>query len=358
MMSGVIIAALHRTHALKTALPTISIEIRNCRLLAVPDTGAQVTVAGISYLQKCGLKESQLNKPPHSLKHVGGGFLVVVGSRVLSIKHKKTVIDELVYFVKGLETLFLSLTACKNLQLVHKSFPNVQLINDGEQIAYHQQKRLTGDSVKHHLLASNNAEICQGPAIERPPTSLPERPGKIPLPPTEGNIESLEQWLLQSFSSSTFNTKAKPLPTMAGELQHIHLIDGATPVAAHTPIPIPHHWEVQIKHQLDEDVEKGILRKVLPGTPVDWCMRMVCVPKPDGTPRRTVDFQPLNRFCKRETHLSPTPFEAVSSIPPHTYKSKTDAYNGYHQVALCPARISPHSSRNMEGISIFEHRKG
>ena len=37
MMSGVIIAALHRTHALKTALPTISIEIRNCRLLAVPE---------------------------------------------------------------------------------------------------------------------------------------------------------------------------------------------------------------------------------------------------------------------------------------------------------------------------------
>ena len=67
MMSGVIIAALHRTHALKTALPTISIEFRNCRLLAVPDTRAQVTVAGISYLQKCGLKESQLNKPPHSL---------------------------------------------------------------------------------------------------------------------------------------------------------------------------------------------------------------------------------------------------------------------------------------------------
>ena len=98
MMSGVIIAALHRTHALKTTLPTISIEIRNCRLLAVPDTGAQVTVAGISYLQKCGLKESQMNKPPHSLKHVGGGFLVVVGSHILSIKHKKTVIDELVYF--------------------------------------------------------------------------------------------------------------------------------------------------------------------------------------------------------------------------------------------------------------------
>ena len=152
--------------------------------------------------------------------------------------------------------------------------------------------------------------------------------------PTEDNIEILEKWLLESFSSSPFNTQSTPLPTTTGDQHYIHLVDGATPIAAYTPIPIPHHWKTEVKRQLYEDVQKGILKKVSPGTPVDWCMRMVCVPKPDGSPRRTVDDQPLNRFCKRKAHLSHTPFEAVSSVSPHTYKSKTDAYNGYNQVAL------------------------
>ena len=60
-------------------------------------------------------------------------------------------------------------------------------------------------------------------------------------------------------------------------------------------------------------------------------MRMA---KKDGCPRRTVDFQPLNKYCKREIHHTQPPIDIVSSIPPQSYKTVLDAFNGYHQVLL------------------------
>ncbi|KAG0724220.1 Transposon Ty3-I Gag-Pol polyprotein [Chionoecetes opilio] len=61
---------------------------------------------------------------------------------------------------------------------------------------------------------------------------------------------------------------------------------------------------------------------------------MVVVPKKDGRPRRTVDFQRLNRASLRETHHTRPPFDLVSSVPKHTFKTVADAYSGYHQVPL------------------------
>ena len=61
---------------------------------------------------------------------------------------------------------------------------------------------------------------------------------------------------------------------------------------------------------------------------------MVVVPKKDGRARRTVDFQHLNKACRRETHHTRTPFDMISSVPKHTFKTVADAYSGYHQIQL------------------------
>ena len=110
--------------------------------------------------------------------------------------------------------------------------------------------------------------------------------------------------------------------------------ENAVPFAAHTPIPIPHYWKDEVKRQLEKDIEMGIIRRAPIGEPTEWCMRMVTVSKKDGTPRRTIDFQPINKYCERETHYTPRPFDVVSNIPPNSYKTVLDAYNGYHQVPL------------------------
>ena len=61
---------------------------------------------------------------------------------------------------------------------------------------------------------------------------------------------------------------------------------------------------------------------------------MVVLPKRDGKPRRTVDYQKLNSSCLKEIHHKPTPFNLVSSIPKHTYKTVADTHNGFHQSEL------------------------
>ena len=104
--------------------------------------------------------------------------------------------------------------------------------------------------------------------------------------------------------------------------------------SAQTPLPVPHNWKEEVKAQLDMDEKKGVIQKVPVGELREWCMRMVTVSKKDGSPCRTIDFQPINKYCRRDPHYTPTPFEAVSAIPPRTYETIVDAYNGYHQVPL------------------------
>lgn len=61
---------------------------------------------------------------------------------------------------------------------------------------------------------------------------------------------------------------------------------------------------------------------------------MIVVPKKDGSPRRTIDLQSLNKATLRETHHTPPPSHTVSIIPTNKKKTVLDAWNGYHSVAL------------------------
>ena len=61
---------------------------------------------------------------------------------------------------------------------------------------------------------------------------------------------------------------------------------------------------------------------------------MVVVPKSNGKPRRTIDYQELNKYCVRETHHTRAPFDMVSSVPQHTFKTTLDTFWGFHQVRL------------------------
>ena len=239
------------------------------------------------------------------LKHAGGSKLQVLGSHSICIIHNGKKIETEVYFVSGVTNIYLSLSLCKKLSLVHEQFPHVNIAN------------------------SQVSSICKGNAARE----IPIRPLELPYPATEDNVLKLEAWLLKEFKDTVFNTRDS-LPFMTGQPFKIHLEENAIPYIAHTPIPTPHHWKEDVKKQLDEDVRLGIIRKAPVGKAYDWCMRMVTVPKSDGSPRRTVDFQPLNKFCKREIHHTPSPIEIVSSIPKETYKTALDAKDAYNQVLM------------------------
>lgn len=144
----------------------------------------------------------------------------------------------------------------------------------------------------------------------------------------------LEEWLLHHFSTTAFSTMRKPLPVMKGKPHRIHLAPGVVPYACHTPASVPKHWEDEVKAQLDEDVKRGVIESVPEGEPTEWCARMVVVAKMSGQPRHTVDYQRLNAACPNESHHTPAPFDMVSGVPKHSFKTVADAYWGYHHVEL------------------------
>ena len=121
---------------------------------------------------------------------------------------------------------------------------------------------------------------------------------------------------------------------MAGPPIEIHVSPSAKPRAFLTPASIPLHWQQQVHADLLRDEALGILEKVPHGEPTQWCHRMVNTRKHDGKPRRTIDLSPLNKFCRREIFASETPFKLARRIPSNTWKSVTDAWNGYHSVPL------------------------
>ena len=61
---------------------------------------------------------------------------------------------------------------------------------------------------------------------------------------------------------------------------------------------------------------------------------MVITRKYDGSPCCTVDILPLNKFCQREIFAMESPFHLARRIPKDTWKTVTDAWNGYHSIPL------------------------
>ena len=120
---------------------------------------------------------------------------------------------------------------------------------------------------------------------------------------------------------------------MAGPPLALSIDPTAIPKPCHTPISVPVHWQEEAKRGLDRDVRLGVLEKVPLGTPVTWCHRMVVCTKKNGSLRRTIDLQPLNKHATRETHHCPSPFHQARAIPRGTKKTVFDAWNGY-SVAL------------------------
>ncbi len=121
---------------------------------------------------------------------------------------------------------------------------------------------------------------------------------------------------------------------MDGPPMRLMIDPDAKPVAHHTPIPVPIHWQDEVKAGLDRDISLGVIEPVPVGTPMTYCHRMVICAKKNGTPRRTVDMQALNANAVRETHHTPSPFHLARSVPHNTIKTVCDAWNGYHSVPL------------------------
>ena len=147
--------------------------------------------------------------------------------------------------------------------------------------------------------------------------SCPRRESCPPPPKFDPNLSvaELRKLLITHYKASAFNrcTRQK-LPLMGGEPLPIATRSDVKPVAVHTPVAIPLHWEEKVYKDLMRNVALGVIEPVPINTPVTWCSRMVVVPKHSGEPQRTVDLQALNRASVRQTHHTRSPLLFLQEI--------------------------------------------
>ena len=277
-------------------------------LEVVADTGANICLAGQFHLMKMGISMKQLQPCKKIISTAGEFKLESFGwINVKLILNKFSTIQP-VYFSYKIKRFYMSKAACVELHLLPKNFPHC------------------------HALLPNMKE--KNEQVDDKSSNIPSRPLKIPFPPLEENIDKLEKYLKDEFSSSAFNT-APPFPAMSNAIPaKIHAKPDAIPHIRHVPIPVALHWNDAVKDLVFGNVEKGIFERNPIGTPIKWCSPMIVVPKKDGRPRIVVDFKKLNEQCYRETHHCPPPFILASQVPNNVKKTIFDAVDGYHAIPL------------------------
>ena len=291
---------------------------------AMADTGCQSCLAGLKVVKRLGISVKDLIPVSIKMQAANNDSIRILGATILRLSGRNNEGDErstrqMVYVTDSTDKLFLSREACVDLGIIPNTFPTVGEAEETE----------SADTVNTLLLQQE----CQCPRRTKPPPI----PTSLPFPATEANREKLQQYLLDHYASSTFNTcEHQALPLMDSPPMRLMINPNATPTAYHSPIPVPLHWQDAVKAGLDRDVRLGVIEPVPIGEPVTWCHRMVICAKQNGTPRRTIDFQPLNLHATRETHHTQSPFHQARSVPHGKKKTVFDAWNGYHSVPLHP----------------------
>ena len=288
------------------------------------DSGASICLGGKQFMRSLGLQETDLTPCDMSVCGANNENIRVLGAVLveLEVRGSPATSKQIIYICDGVAGALLSLEACIDLGLIHNKFPNQPAT-----------EVCTVCSTMQQQPAKKKDCNCDCPVR----SVAPDPPVDIPFKPIAENIPKLEAWIRETYAASAFNCcECQPLPRMHGPPLKIHMQEGVKPIASHTPIPVPLHWHKKVKAGLDRDEAIGVIERVPAGTPTTWCHRMVVVPKKDNTPRRTVNFQPLNQYSSRQTHHTQSPFHQATSIPAGVKKTVLDAWNGYHSVYLDP----------------------
>jgi hypothetical protein len=315
---------------------------------AMPDTGCQSCLAGLRFTLRLGIPRANLIPVNLRMSAANKTTINILGAAVVrftgqSYNGRQLATRQIVYITDATDKVYLSKEACTELGIISRKFP---MIGEAGAINGNDTPNSVGGSATNMQGNSGHEDVggtvvnqtgMQSTKCDCPRRSLPPRkPHQLPFSVRcDNDVDRLKQWLLTHYSSSTFNTCThQTLPKMSGPPLRLMIEDSATPVAHHTPIKVPIHWTEAVKEGLDQDVRLGVIQPVPVGDPVTWCHQMVVCAKKNGKPRRTVDFQALNKFAKRETHHTQSPYIQARSIPSGKLKSVFDCWNGYHSIPL------------------------
>ena len=316
-----------------------SVPVMQAYTVAIADTGAQSDLWALSDFLANGFSTEILSPVRLDLTSANSTEISIEGAFFAKIEtnfEDKMVTScySMIYVSKSVKSMFLSHETLLNLGLLPDGFPSTVISNKKAHIKGNTRSsinaiRTLNGGCENFSDNDNKQRSCPQRTV------VPKRPTTLPFPCTTGNNPRMKEWLINRYKSSTFNTcPHRALPCMEGPSVEIHVEPSAIPKPCHTPANIPLHWQQWVYDDLLRDEAIGVIERVPYGEPVTWCHRMVVTRKHDGTPRRTVDLSPLNKYCKRETHAVESPFQLARRIPKCTWKTVTDAWNGYHSVPL------------------------
>ena len=290
---------------------------------AIADTGCMSCLAGMNILTTLGLSSKDLIPVTAQMKSADNDTIQLLGALFIQLESHnnngtQVRTKQMVYISEKTEAFYLSRSACQDLGIISDKFPKI--------CEYSNIINVATINKKQAILAP-----CGCPKRSMPPSELDNPPIEI----SERNRSKLEEYILKQFESSTFNICThQPLPEMHGPPMKLMIDQNAKPVAIHKAIPVPIHFQEEVKEGLDRDVRLGVIEPVPEGTPTTWCHRMVVCSKKCGSCRRTVDFQALNKYALRETHHTPSPYQLAREVPSNTKKTVCDAWHGYHAIKL------------------------
>ena len=309
---------------------------------SVCDTGAQLMVVPQSLMTNMQIKPDSIFPIQTRINGVSNAPVQVEGGILLRLTAKNSITGvvktshQLAYVSKYVNNPYLSLNACIDLGLIPANFPQVGSCEDSTiAVTGSIQSTTSPTKCSNSGVPAPNETTCSCPRRELPPTTPPV----LPCAPTPENLPKLRQSILDRYASSSFNCcEHQPLKLMdKSPSMRVFTDENAKPSAIHTPSTVPLHWQEAVKQGLHRDEQLGVIERVPVNDPVTWCSRMVITAKSDGSPRRVVDYSPLNQHTPRQTHHTESPWSIVSSIPGGKIKSTLDCWHGYHSVPLHPA---------------------
>ena len=217
------------------------------------DTGCQSCLASTTVFCHLGLNQKDLipvTTRMHAANNSGNKILGAIILRFSGTSQSGQTCEtrQIVYITNDSNKLFLSWETCTALGIISGNFPTV---GETPQPSTVNEKQKPSDAAEQiHLtptlntLESAHHSPCNCPRCTEPPT----KPTQPPFPATEENRQFLQEWLLDYYKSSTFNTcEHQPLPLMDSTPMRLMIDPDAEPVAHHTPVPVPLHWQEDVK---------------------------------------------------------------------------------------------------------------
>ena len=156
---------------------------------AIADMGAQTCSCGLEVQKTLGYPDQYLIPTSHQIQGITEGPLDIRGVMFAWIRAGLKETYQAIYVSENTSGFYLSESALKKLGLLPTDFPT--LTSQQNVAISHEGKAPCG---------------CPQRSI------IPPKPVDIPFEPTEGNRHRLEEWVLEHFRASAFNTRVSWLP--------------------------------------------------------------------------------------------------------------------------------------------------